>query len=117
MKYKLTEEKMTNKYGVELHRIQALCTFGNVFRGELGGWIEKEGNLSQVGECWVHYNAVVHGNAQVYGDAVVSGGALVSGNARVYDDAQLIGMANVYEHANIFGNAWVRGNAEVCAPL
>ena len=41
MKYKLTDEtKIIN--GVGLHRIVALCSFGNVTQGDLGGWIEKE---------------------------------------------------------------------------
>ena len=37
--------------------------FGNVKKGDLGGWIEKEDNLSQEGDCWVF------GDAWVYGDA------------------------------------------------
>lgn len=49
--------------------------------GELGGYVEKEENLSNDGNAWVS------GNARVYGDAWVSGDAMVYGNARVYGDA------------------------------
>lgn len=46
-KYELTNEtKIFN--GVELHRIKALKDFGDVKKGDLGGWLEKEENLSQV---------------------------------------------------------------------
>jgi hypothetical protein len=33
-------------FGVKLFQIKALVAFGNVSEGELGGWIEKEANLS-----------------------------------------------------------------------
>ena len=51
-KYRLTEEtKVIN--GHTLHRIEALKDFGGVKKGELGGWIEKEDNLSHDGNAWV----------------------------------------------------------------
>ena len=47
-KYKLTKRtKLLD--GHILHRIQALKNFGDVKKGDLGGWIEKEGNLSHNG--------------------------------------------------------------------
>ena len=85
-KYKLTENEQVVS-GRTLYQIQALKSFRDVKKGELGGWIEKESNLSQEGDCWVYYNArvfgdaAVSGNAMVFGDARVSGNALVSGNA------------------------------------
>lgn len=60
-----------------LHRIKALRDFGNIKAGDLGGWIEKEENLSHDGDAWVC------GNAKVYGNAKVSGSAKVCDNARV----------------------------------
>ena len=77
-KYELTSEtKVIN--GVKLHRIKALNSFGRVEKGELGGWIESEKNLSQDGNAWVEGNATVSGNAWVEGNATVSGNAVVSG--------------------------------------
>ena len=70
--------------GVKLFQIKALVAFGNVSKDELGGWIEKEGNLSQDGNAWVSGDAWVYGDARVYGDAMVYGNAWVSGNAWVY---------------------------------
>ena len=83
MKFKLTRESI-EAYGKTLYRIEAIASFGNVDKGEKGGFVEKEGNLSQDGNAWVSGNARVYGNAEVYGDARVSGNAEVSGNARVF---------------------------------
>ena len=60
-----------------LHRIRATVAFGIVEVGDLGGWIEKEENLSHEGKAWVWGNAKVWGNAEVCGDAEVWGNAEV----------------------------------------
>lgn len=54
-----------------LHRIRATVAFGIVEVGDLGGWIEKEENLSHEGKAWVCGDAEVWGNAEVCGDAKV----------------------------------------------
>ena len=54
-----------------LHRIRAVAEFGLVKVGDLGGWIEKEENLSHEGKAWVCGDAKVWGNAKVCGDAEV----------------------------------------------
>lgn len=60
-----------------LHRIKAVAEFGIVKVGDLGGWIEKEENLSHEGKAWVCGDAKVCGNAKVWGDAEVCGNAEV----------------------------------------
>lgn len=62
-KFELTTEFITNALGKKLFRIKALVEFGNVKAGELGGYVEKEGNISQDGDAWVYGNARVSGNA------------------------------------------------------
>ena len=49
-----------------LHRIRATVSFGLVEVGELGGWIEKEENLSHEGKAWVWGDAKVCGDAKVF---------------------------------------------------
>ena len=49
-----------------LHRIRATVAFGIVEVGDLGGWIEKEENLSHEGKAWVCGDAKVWGNAEVF---------------------------------------------------
>ena len=130
-KYEITDETI-DFCGITLHRIKALIDFGGVRKGEIGGFIEKESNLSQDGDAWVCGDALVYGAAKVYGDALVYGAAKVYGdawvcgaakvygdawvygNAWVYGDAEVYGAAKVYGDAEVYGNAWVYGNAEVC---
>ena len=49
-KYKLSEETLEID-GHVLHRIIALRDFGNVKKGDLGGFIEKESNLAHDLNC------------------------------------------------------------------
>jgi hypothetical protein len=107
-KYKLTSESK-EYFGITLYRIEALKDFGGVSKGDKGGFIEKEENLSQEDNAWVSGNARVYGNAWVSGDARVYGDAWVSGNARVYGNAWVSGDAWVY------GDAWVSGKLKLLA--
>ena len=98
MKYELTDETI-DVSGTTLHRIKALKDFGNVKKGELGGYVESEYNLSQIGNCWVY------GNARVCGDAELCGNAKVCGNARVCGNADYItikGLGSRYRDTTIF---------------
>lgn len=88
-KYKLTNETVKVN-GTTLHRIKALKDFGTVKKGNLGGYIEKESNLSQYGLCWVYDDAKVLGDAQVHGDAQIFG------SAQIFGDAQIFGSAYIY---------------------
>lgn len=86
-KFELTDEFVTNVFGHKLFRIKALVAFGDVEKGELGGFIEKEDNLSHDDNAWVFGNALVSGNAQVFGDARVFGDAdyaVVAGFGRYF---------------------------------
>ena len=116
-KYEFVDgDEITSIFGVRLKRIRALVAISalGVQAGELGGYIEKEANLSQVyGNAWVYGDAQVYGNARVYGDAQVYGDAWVYGDAQVYGDARVYGDAQVYGNARVSGDAWVHCNAQV----
>jgi len=86
-----------------LSRIRALRDFGDVKKGDVGGWIRSESNLSHDGDCWIFDNARVYENAHVYGNA------LIWDAANIYGDAQVSGNAWVYGHARVSGNAVVTG--------
>ena len=94
-KYELTSETLRYKI-YTLHRIKALKDFGSVKAGELGGWVEKEENLSQYGNAWV------------YGDARVCGDAEVRGNAKVCNNADYIVFKNFWSSGRYF--TWTRSN-------
>ena len=78
-----------------LHRIRAVAEFGLVKVGDLGGWIEKEENLSHEGKAWVCGDAKVWGNAKVCGDAKVWGNAEVCGDAEVWGNAEVFSASHV----------------------
>ena len=73
-----------------LHRIRAVAEFGLVKIGDLGGWIEKEENLSHEGKAWVCGDAKVCGNAKVWGNAKVCGDAEVCGDAKVFSASHVL---------------------------
>ena len=98
-KFELTSESIVNIFGKKLFRIKALVEFGNVKEGELGGFVEKEENLSHEGNAWVSGDARVFGNAWVSGDARVFGDAWVFGNA---DYATVKGFGTEYRTTTFF---------------
>ena len=111
-KYKYTgETKVVGR--VKLHQIVSLRDFGDVKKGDIGGWIEKYSNLSHEGDCWVYDNAMVFGNAKIIDNARVGGNAKVGDNALVFDDALVGGNTWVYDNARVGDNAFVGGNALV----
>ena len=59
-KYKLTKESI-DKWDGKLFRIEALKDFGDVSKGDKGGFIKCEANLDFSGNAWVY------GDARVYG--------------------------------------------------
>ena len=97
--YKLSDETKETPCGIVLHRIVATTTFTSacgltINVGDVGGWIEKESNLS--GNAWVY------GNARVYGDAEVSG------NARVVNQHDYIVFKNSWSSGRYF--TWTKSN-------
>ena len=118
-KYKLTDETI-NLNGVTLYRIEALKYFGEIKKGDKGGFIESENNLAHEGDAWVSDHAHVYGDACVFNNAHVYGNAFVSGYAQVYGDAFVYGNAWLYDNTRVCGyarvadNARVYGDANVC---
>lgn len=102
-KFKLTSEFIVDISGVKLFRIKALIEFGNVKAGDLGGYIEKEENLSHMGDARVFGDARISGDAQVFGNAWVFGNARVSDDARISGDARVSGDKD-YAYAHGFGS-------------
>lgn len=117
-KYKLTNEKK-KLWDRTLYRIEAIRDFGNICKGDKGGWIEKEKNLSHSGNAWVYEkasvfeDALVYGNAKIQGFSVVYDNAKVFGNAWVSGNAEVYGKSKVYGEASVLEKAWIHGKARV----
>ena len=96
-KYKMIKKDSIKLYGRMLYRVKALRDFGDVKKGDVGGYIEKESNLSYEGDCWVYDNARVFGNARVFENVKVFENAWVSGNAFVF------GILNISANTRVNG--------------
>lgn len=124
-KYELLENDTFELLGRTLYRIRALRNFGDVRKGDFGGYIAKESNLAHEDNCWVYDKARVFDNARVFNDARVQDNALIWGNALVFnnalvcddahvrEDAQIFGDARVCDDAVVFGNARIHGDANI----
>ena len=111
-KYKLTDETI-NLNGATLYRIEALKDFGEIKKGDKGGFIESENNLSHEGNAWVYDDACVYDNALVTDDACVSDNARVYGNAWLYNNTRVCGYAWVADNARVYGDAIVCDDSSV----
>ena len=64
-KFELTDNFVINAFGIKLFQIKCTKSFKYANEGDLGGYVEKEDNLSQYGDAWVSGDARVSGNARV----------------------------------------------------
>jgi len=125
-KYKLMHNDTITFNGVRLYRIKALRDFSDVKAGDVGGFIEKESNLSHEGDCWVYDDAMVYGDARIIGNAKVRDNACIYGVVMITDNVEIAGNAivegqcitmydnvKVYDNARICGNVRLYGNARV----
>lgn len=94
-KYRLLVDDTITVSGRTLYRIEALRDFTDVEKGDKGGYVESEDNLSHDGNCWVFDNARVSDNALVRDDALVYDNAHVSGTARVLGKTCVLGNAQI----------------------
>lgn len=86
-KYELAPETVTEFYCKPMYRIRALKDFSDVKKGDLGGYVESEENLSQEGNCWIYDASIVGLGAKVIDNAVVRGFSSVINGSEISDDA------------------------------
>lgn len=122
-KYEFTGEKkqvFNSDRTITLHRIRAVNAFGKVVAGMLGGWIEKEENLSHNGNAWVFDNSCVYDSAEICNNAEIHDFAIVNENAAINGDvyvgclAHICGNAYVDDCTLITGSSCIHGNARIC---
>lgn len=110
-KYEITSESkvidtiMISKKTV--YRIKALKDFSDVKKGDLGGWIESERNLSHDGDCWIYDNAAC------FDSASITQNATMYDNSIAYHHAQVFGQATIKDDAVVRNNALVTNNATI----
>lgn len=112
-KYSMTQE--TIKFnGINVYRIIALKDFGNIKKGDLGGYIQSENNLSQYGNCWVYDNAKVLKDAKVTDNAIIRDCAIITDSAEIRDNARMDKNSFACNHALITDNSYITDNAKIC---
>ena len=114
-KYKLLKSHSIGFFKYRLFRIVALKDFEThdgrkVKRGDLGGFVEAEDNLSQEGTCWIFKNAKVFAGGKVRDDAIICGYALVYDYAEVMGRSIVHNSATVYKHAKLINEEVKAGN-------
>lgn len=96
-----------------LYRIEALRSFDGVNKGDIGGYVEGEHNLSHEGSCWIFDDAMVIDDGLVNCHAKLSGSAVVSEHGLVNASARVGGSVRVSGYAQVFGNAFVCDNVSI----
>ena len=100
-----------------LHRIRALRDVGNdVHKGDLGGFVQGEDNLSQQGDCWLFGDAIVCEEALASQDARICESVVIRSSALVSGKVCINGNVVVEDHAivmagTISGDCFISGNA------
>lgn len=104
-KYKLIESSRAWQYSRPIYRIQALRDFSDVKKGDLGGFVESEANLSQMGDCWIYDMAQAVDKSRVEGDACLRDCSKMYGSSIIKDKAQLQGRARMLHYSCLADNA------------
>ena len=104
-KYKLIQDSRIWQYDKAIYRIQALRDFSDVKKGDLGGFVESEENLSQEGNCWIYDMAQAVEKSRVTGDACLRDCAKMYDSSILRDKAQLQGCARMIQYASLEDNA------------
>ena len=109
-KYKILKDNKKSIYGETVYRIQALkdftCQGREVAKGDFGGYVASEDNLSQSGTCWIFDKAAVFDGSVVKDDAKVAGFAtLIYGGSRIENSAVI--ESGTIDHCNVKDKAIV----------
>ena len=135
MKYKLTENTISI-YGKTLYQIQSLCSFSSIEKGDLGGYLEHEDNLSQEGSCWAGPNAyimdqatlehnslaaglspnnplIIKDNAWLSGASVVLGEGIIQDQVCVAEHTFIKGEIYLSDNVSLYGHTFLKGEARM----
>lgn len=112
-KYEILKDTEKDFFGRKVYRIKALKDFSDIKKGDIGGYVESEKNLSQEGDCWIYGNAIACDYSEVCDNAKVAGNSLVCNYSIVGDNSTVCDNTVVREYAIVGGKAIVCGNSVV----
>ena len=112
-KYELTNISM--EFGIKtLYRIRALKDFSDVKKGDLGGWVSSENNLSQEGNCWIYDEAKCMDNAKMFGNSTMHDYSEMHDYSIMYSYSKMYGCSEMHDSSTMYGNSAMYGNSMMC---
>ena len=111
-KYQVTNDTIEFN-GRTLHRIRALKDFDGVKKGDVGGFVESEWNLSQYGNCWIYDDAMCMDNATVKGNAKMYDNAVICSRGGILDNVKMYGKSVICDDGIAKGNSMMFGNSRI----
>lgn len=124
-KYELTN--ISIEFGERtLYRIRALKDFADVKKGDLGGWVSSENNLSQEGNCWIYNEAKCMDNAKMYNNSTMHDYSEMRGNSTMHDcsemhdnskkcdNSEMHNCSEMHNNSIMFGHSKMYGNSMMC---
>ena len=112
-KYELTNISM--EFGIKtLYKIRALKNFSDVKKGDLGGWVSSENNLSQEGNCWIYDEAKCMDNARMYDDSCMYNYSEMYDSSRMHGDSKMYDSSEMHDSSTMYGNSIMYGNSMMC---
>lgn len=113
-KYEILQDQTKIINGVEVYRIKALRDVSpNVKKGQIGGYIQSEANLSHEGFSWVFGESVVLDCAHVGQHGQIGGETIIRDNARVSGLAYIVGNIQIKDNAHVTGHAIISGTVHI----
>lgn len=106
MKYILTCHSLEFE-GRILYRIQAIKDFGNVKKGDIGGYVESTENLSHFGNCWIYNDAKAMDSSMVIDDAILEGQSIMKNHSIISCNSRCSGTTKLSQGSWIGDNSWL----------
>ena len=122
-KYELIETDYDGYSRIRALKDFQLITGEIVKKGDVGGLVYGEHNLSQEGNCWIEYYSCVFNNSRVMDNAVlkdhsiardnstISGNAVLKDCSRAFDNSTVSGNAVMKDYSKAFDNSTISENA------
>ena len=109
----MDEENTIEFEGHTLHRIKALKDFNDVKKGDIGGFVENDNNLSHPGDCWIYDDAKAMDNSRMYNDSEMHDNSIVCGYSRMYNNSRMYDNSIMCDYSKMRGYSKMYGNSRI----
>ena len=95
------------------YRVKALKDFGSVKKGDIGGFVTNEHNLSQDGNCWIYDDAKIFDSSEIYNNAKMFNNSKMFDNSRMYDDSRMFDDCEMHDNSEMCDNSKMFDNSRM----